>query len=227
MKGTPPPAAGYVSRWISLLEAIGHAARLGNGDFAAALATLTPALRDGAVKSRYAGAAPHRRAPPIPWHLTFYVDEHSGGVWFDDPLFSAAHPARPGLPPAEPARVEVDRAELLRYWPERMAAPPRTRPTRKHELGAKVVPFTRRKRGRRGPRPGAVSRYRKQDEALLPELEAIVAAKQMSHWAAALELAQAGRITGLGNSTPESRAKRLLAVLRNTKKPSGAFLLSC
>src|SRR6266567_5127536 len=59
---------------------------------------------------------------------------------------------------------------------------------------------------RRGPEPGTLRRYEAADRELFTELERIMADQQKSRSAAALDLAQAGRIAGVGS--PESRAKR-------------------
>jgi hypothetical protein len=61
-----------------------------------------------------------------------------------------------------------------------------------------------------GPEPGKLRRYGPADRALFPELERIMAEKKMSRSAAALDLALADRIDGVG--TPQSRAKRLAAL---------------
>ncbi len=63
---------------------------------------------------------------------------------------------------------------------------------------------------RRGPEPGTLRRYEAADRELFTELEQIMADQQKSRSAAALDLAQAGRIAGVGS--PESRAKRLAAL---------------
>ena len=61
-----------------------------------------------------------------------------------------------------------------------------------------------------GPEPGTLRRYNDADRALFSDLERIMAEKQKSVTAAALDLAQTGRIAGVG--TPESCAKRLAAL---------------
>jgi hypothetical protein len=66
---------------------------------------------------------------------------------------------------------------------------------------------TEGKRGRRGPAPGTVDRYREADQALYPELERIIRGHHKSAYAAALELAEANKVKGAG--TTNSRAKRL------------------
>ena len=63
---------------------------------------------------------------------------------------------------------------------------------------------------RRGPEPGTLRRYEASDRALFAEFERIMAEKQKSRSAAALELAEAGQVKGPG--TAQSRAKRLAAL---------------
>jgi hypothetical protein len=67
-----------------------------------------------------------------------------------------------------------------------------------------------------GPEPGELRRYEAADRALFPELERIMAEKKMSRSAAALDLALAGRIDGVG--TPHSRAKRLAALYKRERR---------
>jgi hypothetical protein len=69
-----------------------------------------------------------------------------------------------------------------------------------------------------GPKPGTLRRYEAADRALFPELERIMAEKQMSRSAAALELAEAGRVKGRGG--PQSRAKRLAALHKREWHPA-------
>src|SRR5262245_155041 len=66
-----------------------------------------------------------------------------------------------------------------------------------------------------GPEPGKLRRYEAADRALFPELERIMDEQQKSRWAAALDLAQAGKIKGFG--TDESRAKRLAALYKRER----------
>jgi hypothetical protein len=66
-----------------------------------------------------------------------------------------------------------------------------------------------------GPERGKLRRYEAADRELFPELEQIMAKKQKSRSAAALDLAQTGRIAGVG--TPESRAKRLAALYKRER----------
>ena len=70
-----------------------------------------------------------------------------------------------------------------------------------------------------GPTPGTLRRYEAADRALYPELERIMAEKQMSRTAAALDLALADRVAGVG--TPHSRAKRLAALHKRDRGGTG------
>ena len=63
------------------------------------------------------------------------------------------------------------------------------------------------RRGRRGPAPGAVDRYREADRALFPEIRRIMRREGKSLYAAALKLAELGKVKGAGTSV--SRAKRI------------------
>ena len=71
------------------------------------------------------------------------------------------------------------------------------------------------KRPRRGPTPGEIDRHAVSDRALFPEVNRLVDESHKSVHAAALELALAGRIEGVG--TPESRAKRLAKRFRKER----------
>ena len=64
------------------------------------------------------------------------------------------------------------------------------------------------RRGRRGPAPGAVDRYRDADRALFPEIRRVMREEGKSLFAAALKLAEANRVKGAG--TAISRAKRIV-----------------
>jgi hypothetical protein len=77
---------------------------------------------------------------------------------------------------------------------------------------------TRIKRGRRGPAPGTLDRFREVDRALYREIERIVREDRKSVSAAALELAEAGRVKGPG--TAASRAKRLATRFRKERAPT-------
>ena len=68
---------------------------------------------------------------------------------------------------------------------------------------------------RRGPEPGTVDRYGAKDRALFPELEALLA-DGLSVTAAALRLAEEGKIAGVGASG--SKAKRLADRYRRERR---------
>jgi hypothetical protein len=62
-------------------------------------------------------------------------------------------------------------------------------------------------RRRKGPAPGTVDRYGPSDRKLYPELERIMREEQKSATAAARQLAEDGKVKGVGGT--ESRARRL------------------
>jgi hypothetical protein len=62
-------------------------------------------------------------------------------------------------------------------------------------------------RKRKGPVPGTLDRYGKEDRALYPELERLMHQEHMSLTAAARQLADNSKVAGIG--TAESRARRL------------------
>jgi hypothetical protein len=66
-----------------------------------------------------------------------------------------------------------------------------------------------RPRRRKGPVPGTVDRFGESDRALYPELKRLMREERMSINAAALKLADEGKVEGVGTSTPGSRAHRL------------------
>jgi hypothetical protein len=68
---------------------------------------------------------------------------------------------------------------------------------------------------RPGPKPDTVRRYAAADFRLFPELKRIMNKEQKSLTAAALDLAQADRIAGVG--TPQSRAKRLAGLYQRER----------
>jgi hypothetical protein len=102
-----------------------------------------------------------------------------------------------------------------RFEPE-LPEPPATRRQPATDAGNAVAPSMGRSaddaapKGPFGPERGKLRRYEAADRELFPELEQIMAKKQKSRSAAALDLAQTGRVAGVG--TPDSRAKRLAAL---------------
>src|SRR5262249_7020316 len=115
-----------------------------------------------------------------------------------------AHDARFG--------VAVERA-AFEQWRAR-----RRQKEQEHAPAPKPSGAKEESRKRRGPEPGALRRYEASDMKLIPELEQIMAALNISKSAAALRLAEAGKIEGAG--TPKSRAKRLVAVYSEQKTKS-------
>ena len=63
------------------------------------------------------------------------------------------------------------------------------------------------RKGRKGPAPGKLARYRESDRACYAELERLMREECLSASAAARELAEAGKVEGTG--TAESRGRRL------------------
>jgi hypothetical protein len=82
----------------------------------------------------------------------------------------------------------------IRVWPRRRIG----------TVPNKLTP-AKRKAQRRGPLPGAIDRYN--DEALFPDIDRMTVDERMSVHAAALKLAYAGKVEGIGSK--ESCARRL------------------
>jgi hypothetical protein len=84
------------------------------------------------------------------------------------------------------------------------------------ERGA-PLPYLKKKRG---PRRGEVRRFADSDARCFPELERLMEKKKLSLSAAALSLAESGKVEGWG--TAQSRAKRLVRAYNekrdNTRK---------
>jgi hypothetical protein len=126
-------AAGYVATWIPLLEAIQHVQRVAGGTLEDAHDNLLIALREAGVASRYRGqdvggvaAQIEGRSggvPPARWYTATVYDD--GSVEFaDNPYYP--FPRRYGLACQQ---IEVQRSDLLRWWPAHEAAPGRPRLT--------------------------------------------------------------------------------------------------
>jgi hypothetical protein len=108
-----------------------------------------------------------------------------------------------------------------RFEPKSPTSPPTTQPSVTQVRNAVTQPVIvhtvsapPRKR-RYGPEPGTLRRYAADDRRLFPELKRIMNEERKSLSAAALDLAQAGRIAGIG--TPQSRAKRLAALYKRER----------
>jgi len=66
-----------------------------------------------------------------------------------------------------------------------------------------------KKKSRRGPKPGTIDRFAKSDRAFYPEIARRTEDDGLSRSAVCYELAQQGKLLGLGGSTEKSRARRL------------------
>jgi len=75
-----------------------------------------------------------------------------------------------------------------------------------------------KQRRRKGPEPGTLDRYGKADRALYGDLKRLMSEKNMSLTAAAQELAEAGKVEGVGTTT--SRARRLATRFRADSRRS-------
>ena len=74
--------------------------------------------------------------------------------------------------------------------------------------------------GRRGPKPGTLRRYETKDRELFPDIDRLMQDESISASKAALELAEKGKVAGVG--TPQSRAKRLANLYLVQAKRAGA-----
>ena len=72
------------------------------------------------------------------------------------------------------------------------------------------------KRAKRGPKPGTVARYREDDAALFPAIQALIKGERMSPSAAAVQLADQGRVAGHGSV--KSLATRLRKAFSRSDK---------
>jgi hypothetical protein len=75
----------------------------------------------------------------------------------------------------------------------------------------------KRRNRQHGPAPGSVDRFGDADRALFSEIELIMRNDHKTLHAAALELAFASKVQGVGSSSPESRARRLAARFRKER----------
>jgi hypothetical protein len=108
--------------------------------------------------------------------------------------------------PTSPSRFEPTVAVSAASIPSK----PRTK-TRNQEGSSPNMPTPQNmkaRRGRRGPAPGAVDRYRDPDRALFPEIRRIMRTEGKSLYGAAVKLAEADKVKGAG--TAISRAKRIV-----------------
>ena len=72
-----------------------------------------------------------------------------------------------------------------------------------------------KKRSRPGPKTGEIARFRKSDKALYPEIRRRTEDEGLSLSEVTLQLAEQGRVEGVGSSTPKSRARRLAESYRD------------
>jgi hypothetical protein len=195
---------GYTPQWISLLDAIEHVRLVSGGTIEEAWRALEVPLREGVILGRFrgqevggietaylsvGGAVPHRW-----WYAASVFGD--GSVEFgNDRLFGRPPPRR---------EIEIQRSDLLQIWlaPE---AP----------IPAEAVNVKKR---RRGPAPGALDRYSAADRKLYTEVERIMRDEKLSVSAAALRLAEDGKLAGTGTSTPQSRARRLAERYRRERR---------
>jgi hypothetical protein len=119
----------------------------------------------------------------IDWRTGLVETRIPGGGWASRHLRMARWQLDAWITEAEPAPVELPR--------EGSSAP------------NEVLPAPRR----RGPKPGTVNRFGEADRALFPELDRITKQPGMTASAAALKLAEDGKVAGPGSA--KSRAKRL------------------
>ena len=113
-------------------------------------------------------------------------------------LWGAAAPLSTAAGHNEPASMVVDSQPIERTEPSLVVIETASEPS--------VLPGETAK-GKRGPKPGTVRRYAESDRALFPDIERLTKDKHTSANAAALELANQGKVAGTG--LPESRSKRL------------------
>jgi hypothetical protein len=115
-------AVGYVPKWIPLLEAIQHVQRVAGSRLDEACDALLSALCDGGVASRYRGEDIGGAAaliegggggvPAARWYGAMVVDD--GRVEFGNSRYYPS-PRRARYTREE---IEVQRHDLLRWWPE-------------------------------------------------------------------------------------------------------------
>ena len=101
--------------------------------------------------------------------------------------------------------------------PQSLSQARKAEPVIAEDVGHSASATVRKRRF--GPEPGKLRRYEAGDRALFPELERIMAEKQNSLSAAALELAEAGQVKGPG--TALSRSKRLAALYNRDRGGTG------
>jgi hypothetical protein len=90
-------------------------------------------------------------------------------------------------------------------------AEPKTEPSSAHSEKSHAK---EKEKSPRGPKPGTLDRFGNSDRALFPEIERIMSQGNKSAYAACYELAESGEVKGVGSSSAESRAKRLLRLFK-------------
>ena len=112
--------AGYVPRWVPLLEAIRHIQRVAACSLNEASHQLLTALRDGGVKSRHWGVDDTRRLgrddgiAPTTWYTVAILDDGSAVFSYDGRKL-VSDPSHPAYLPSYD--VEIRRHDMLRWWP--------------------------------------------------------------------------------------------------------------
>jgi hypothetical protein len=123
----------HIWEWPPLLDGILHVQRVRGGTIEDAWHELQPALREGKVKARLAGARYHTfrhdGIDPSAWHRAAVIADLGGAVIFNfDGRTIITNPAHPNYLPLYGA--EICWADVLRYWPEPKApATKRPKPT--------------------------------------------------------------------------------------------------
>jgi len=129
-------------------------------------------------------------------------------AWVEDYAQGRLERARDGssAPRNTPADNAPDQAQNIP--PSPTAVPPVAAPVEPTK-GAPPPLQQPKKESHRGPKPGAIDRFAKSDRAFYPEIARRTEDDGLSRWAVCYELAQQGKLLGLGGSTEESRARRL------------------
>jgi hypothetical protein len=127
---------GYIREWPPLLDGIKHVQRVRPLALDGAWRELQPALYEGKVKSRLAGARyevpRHDGIKPHSWHRAVVIADLGGAVIFNhDGRPIVTNPAHPNY--LQMYHVEICWADVLRYWPEPNVPPTkRQKPTAAH-----------------------------------------------------------------------------------------------
>ena len=125
--------------------------------------------------------------------------------------------------PTSPSRFEPMPVSVA-SMPSRPATKNRSPIVASRKLAIPTPQDTRIGRGRRGPKPGTLDRFRDVDRALYRDIERIVRKDRKSVSAAALELAEAGKVKGFEHN--RSRIKRLAPRFKRERARSSSLKLS-